>query len=158
MANKFDIVAPEEMAPAIPAADATDLETQRKIELLKRVKQMRGNVHEAMSGNIIEGSPAKFYCWVYNHPDRVATYEGMNYEVVKKAHKVKTKWEKEDGTHRHGDRILMQCDKEWAEALEASNAAEALEADRRNPAGFTVELQQWAARNRVPIGISGQTD
>lgn len=155
MANKFDIqpATPETSSPD----DATDRETQRKIELLKKVHQMRGNARDAMSGNIHKGDPSKFYCWVYNHPDRIAYYEGLGYEVVRKKHNVETKWQKEDGSHRHGDRVLMQTDKELADAWEASNAAEALEQDRRNPAGFTIALQQWAHENQVPIGISGET-
>ena len=59
----------------------------------------------------------------------ISEYERLGYEVVRAASgkNVESKWKRQDGTHKRGDTILMQIDREEAEVLETLAAMNAID-------------------------------
>jgi hypothetical protein len=131
--------------PPVPLAKpAHELELDRKKALLAKVKVLREG---AMfnKGAVLEGNPAKQYCWVNCKDDRRVTYEAMGWEVVKDP-AVKTRWRQEDGTHRRADLILYSIDKEMFEAMMAYNSLRGIEAVEGSEEMFLAALD----RDKVP--------
>jgi hypothetical protein len=122
----------------------------RKKRLLEKVKALRegamfqkGAILPNSDGTI--GNPLKEYCWVNSKDDRRVTYEAMGWQVCKDP-KVKTRWQKEDGTHVRADLVLYEIDKELFEAMMAYNQLRGIEAVEGNPEAFMAALD----RDKVP--------
>ncbi len=126
--------------------DPVQVELQRKRDLLKRVSVLReGNLNLT---NILRGTdPAYNYVWVFNHPDRIAHFEGMSAELVKGQDSTESRFKKDNGTHVRGDTILMRMHKDLAEAY---NAERELRADEA-VSGHKREMLDWAEQNGVPV-------
>lgn len=116
------------LMPSAAVMSADDAEKLKKARLLEKIKVLRETPRKVKDAEVT-GNPEHTYCWVYNHPQMIAEYERLGYEVVKSANGkgVKSNWEQKDGTHRRGDTILMVIGKEDAEALEAFAAITATE-------------------------------
>lgn len=114
-----------------------EIELDRKRDLLKRVRLARGRV---TSGEIeVTGKkPHMHYSWVNVHPDRVMHFETLGYEVCRDPDVV-SRFKQEDNSHRRFDLVLMQCTKEWYEALESEaeiRAIEGIESPKQEFRGF----------------------
>lgn len=109
-----------------------DNERAEKAKLLReRVRTLReGNT---LRNNLIRNKNEAFaYLWAHNSPDRINTYQGLQYEIVRSGEggndAVETGYQTPDGRHVRGDLILMRCRKEIVELLELENQSSALEA------------------------------
>ncbi len=126
--------------------DPRQVEMQRKRDLLARVRVLReGNLN--VSNLLRNQSPDFNYVWVFNHPDRVAHFEGMAAELVKNQDPVESRFKKDDGTHVRGDTILMRMHKDLADAYNAEREIRADEAI----SGHKQNMTDWAEMNGVPV-------
>lgn len=137
-----------------PALKPHELEMQRKVELLRKVKGLREGTLLNRSG-LLKGDPAKEYCWVNNSPDRRITYESMGWEAVKitdpKNPSVVTRVTPQpDGTIVRGDLILYHIDKDLFEAIQNYNVIRGLELTENKDEGFETQLERMGVRSYKP--------
>lgn len=114
---------------AAPAKPAHQIEQEKKIELLRKVRQTRQNAHLnhqrvwAKEGEL----PAdKKYVWVNKNESRVVYYQGLGYAICRDE-RVMTNWRREDGTHQYADLILMDIDRGLWEAMKLDSELRGLE-------------------------------
>jgi hypothetical protein len=77
-------------------------------------------------GEVKDGNPNKVYIWVNQKEDRRTFFEGLGYQLCTDPN-VKTRWRKEDGTHRRGDLILYEIDRELHEIMQLDSQIRAVE-------------------------------
>lgn len=142
---------------AVEGLQPHEIELQRKRALLAKVRTMREG-WITNKGKIDSKDPKKEYVWVNMHEERRSWYEGMEYIVVKSKvettadGKIKvlagpvTQWVRADGTHRRGDLILYEIDRELKEALEIDGDLRAVEQMESAKEGF----KAFAERENVP--------
>jgi len=140
---------------ATPALQPHEIEREKKRQLLAKVKTLRENW--VLNLGRIDGDPKKAYVWVNQHESRVIWYEGLQFAISRSVVEVKdgrpqvvsgvkTNYVREDGTHRRGDLILMECDREFKEALDAEGELRAVE----QLEGAKQSFEAFADRERVP--------
>lgn len=129
-----------------PTLSPREQAVARKLELLKKVKNLReGALFQR--GRVLEGNPAKEYCWVNIRDDRQYFFQSLGWSKVVKESGVKTQWEQGDGTHVRGDLILYEIDKEMFEAMQAYNELRGVENIENAENGFVEHLQA----NKIPV-------
>lgn len=136
---------------------AHELELEKKKSLLAKVKTLRES-WVLSRGRIDQRDPSKEYVWVNKDEERITWYEGREFSVTRsKVERTpegtlrvvsgpKTQWVKEDGTHKRGDLILMEIDKDLKEALDTDSDLQAVEALEGSKQGF----EAFATREGVP--------
>lgn len=126
--------------------DPARAEYERKKQLLERVRTLReGNL--SISNLLRNQDPEYVYIWVFNQPQRIDQFLGMQAELVGKPDKVESNFRRTDGTHVRGDTILMKLRREIAEAYHALREIQASEAVE----GAKQEFLDWGEREGVPI-------
>ncbi len=127
---------------------ADDAEKLKRARLLAKVQVLR-ETPRTINDVKVDGSPEHQYCWVYDHPQMIAEYERLGYDVVRSANgkEVKSKWRRQDGTHKRGDTILMFIGKEDAEALEIFSAMSAIE----QVSSAKSQFMNFAEGSQIPI-------
>lgn len=130
-----------------------EIERQRKIELLKKVKSIREGIM-LNRGAVMKGDLSKDYMWVNVRDDRRIFFEQLGFELVKvdpKAPTVVTQWKpKEDGTIVRGDLILYQIDKEMLEAIQIYNESRGLELTENSGEDFETMLGRFGVPSYRP--------
>lgn len=127
--SKFETADLDELLKWTPK---NDNEKAEKAKLLRdRVRTLReGNLN--LTNLIRNRNEAYAYHWVHNSPDRINTFQGLHYEIVRHGaggnDAAETGHQKPDGTHVRGDTILMRCRKEIVELLNMENQLRATEA------------------------------
>lgn len=133
------------------AASQSQLETpaefakallERKKALLAKVKVARERL--LFAGEVNNPNPNKVYIWVNTSSDRQVTFQGMGYTICKDPN-ITTRWRQEDGTHRRGDLILYEIDRDLDEAIKLDGEMRAVE----NQDAEQLFLD-FARQNRVP--------
>lgn len=133
-----------------PKLQPHELEMERKKALLAKVKTIRERL--AANRGMVDGmKPNKVYVWVNINDNRQIHFQGLGYEVCRDQ-EVKSHWKQEDGTHKRGDLILYECDKDLHEAIEYDSQIRAVESIE----GAKQEFKETAARAGVPTFIPGQ--
>lgn len=135
--------------PAAPQLEPHELEMKRKQELLQRVKVLRERM-TLNRGMINNMSPDKIYVWVHNSDNRQIFYKGLGYELCVDP-KVESAWKQADGTHRRGDLILYQIDKDLAEAIKLYEQAKALDNVDAAESGFNMAAQREGVPTYKPV-------
>lgn len=129
-----------------------ELEQQRKMELLRKVRTLRERAI-LDRGQISGGKPDKDYIWVCTDERSQAEFQGLDYKVCTDP-SVKSKYRQEDGTHRRGDLILYEVDKELREAYHFDSAFRSIE---QLEASFkAVTFRQFAEGAGVPVRLKEQ--
>lgn len=122
------ILASEKAASARPPLTSDELEQiefKKKVDLLRQVRLTREKLRTA---GMVQGmDPGKVPIWVANDDTTQVQFQGLGYEICRDPN-VQSPWKKEDGTHRRGDVILYQVDKDIYEALRTDSAIRAIEA------------------------------
>lgn len=127
---------------ASPPLETPSSLLEKKKALLARVRVARDRLRFA--GEVLNGNPNKVYIWVNISDDRQVTYQGMGYTICKDPN-IKTRWKKEDGTHRRGDLILYEIDRDLNEAIKLDGEMRAVEGQE----GEQMFLD-FAQQNRIP--------
>lgn len=160
----------EQLQPKrIEATTATlephEIESRKKEDLLKRVRTIFENRLFHL-GKVENMDSAKAYCWVNQHDEQLMQYQGMGWVISKSKLKLvdgkvqrevggrvmvesgpRTNWVREDGTHRRGDLILHEIDREMKEALDSYGEQKAVE----QLEGSKDRFRAFAERERLPI-------
>ena len=108
-----------------PEKDAAEIELERKVKLLQHARVVRDNAR-AVRGTVDGMKPSMVYVWVNVREERQIMFQNLGYELCKEPD-VKSKWKKDDGTHRRGDLILYQIPKDLHEALKLDSEVRAIE-------------------------------
>lgn len=131
---------------------AHEVERDRKIALLRQVRetranslQQKGKVRSADSTKQL--NPTKHYVWVNRNEHRVVFFRGLGYTICSDP-AVATDWKLEDGTHAFGDLILMEIDRELHEMIKLDGQLRALEGVE----GETV-FAAFAERAGIPVQL-----
>jgi hypothetical protein len=142
-------------------------ELRRKVELLREVREVRGQILLNPAGELRNTDPSRVYVWVNASPQRQVIFKSLRYRptvttVVKKVAKdkdgnatrrwdekvgVDSDWLCEDGFHRRGDLILYDVDKDWHDAIKKDDQIRALELTE----GAEKEFEAFAERLGVPV-------
>lgn len=121
---------PEAPKPTPPAKSPHEIEQERKLALIRRVRLTRER--GLLARGEVKGDPSKSYVWVNEDPHQQSTYQALGYKKVvddPKAPKVKSMWgPRSDGTHKRADVILYEIDKELHEAINMESQLQAIEA------------------------------
>jgi hypothetical protein len=140
---------------SVALAQATELdphekEMLRKATLLSKVRMVREFL--ASNQGMVEGmKPDKIYVWVHISDNRQIHYQSMGYELCTDP-EIKSKWKRSDGTHKRGDVILYQIDKDLHEAIDMEAQLRAIEAVEGAREGF----KAFAERQGVPVYEPGK--
>lgn len=121
------ILASEKAASVRPPLDDDQLEQiefKKKVDLLRKVRSTRERLYTM--GAVTNQDPSKVYVWVANDDETQVRFVSLGYEVCKDPN-ISTSWKKEDGSHRRGDLILYQIDKDIYDALRTDSAIRAIE-------------------------------
>lgn len=125
-------------------------EILRKQELLKKVRIIRERL--AQNRGMVEGmNPSKAYVWVNISDNRQIEYQSTGYELCRDPN-IKSKWKQVDNTHKRGDAILYEIDKDLHEALDLDAQLRAVEAVQGAREGF----KATAAQHGVPTYEPGK--
>lgn len=132
-------------APSETGLRPHEIELQRKMALLRKVRVQRESLANSMAQ--VDGKdPAMHYSWINRHESRMTWFAGQGYVVVTDP-KIKTSWKREDGTHVRGDLILVARPKDLHEAWKYDaelRAVEDLESSRDS-------FKAFAGRNGIPV-------
>lgn len=134
------VSAPNESAAPPPSPH--ELERQRKLDLLAKVRVSRDRLR--FRGAVEDIDPNKVYVWLSNDENTRTRFEGLGY-VLCKSPTIKTAWRKEDNTHRRGDLILYEVDKDLYEAIKLDGELRALEGQAAEEL-----FLNFADSNRIP--------
>lgn len=125
-------------------------EMLRKQELLKKVRIVRERL--AQNRGMVDGmNPSKAYVWVNISDNRQIEYQSTGYELCRDPN-IKSKWKQADNTHKRGDAILYEIDKDLHEALDMDAQLRAVEGVEGAREGF----KAVAFQNGVPIYEPGK--
>lgn len=128
-----------------PPLQPHEIELERKRALLAKVHTTRDSMLQNMVK--LEGTnPAKQYSWINNSEPRINFFAAQGY-IICKDPAVKSRFQREDGTHVRGDLILMERDRELHEAWKYDGEMRAV-ADME---GSRDSFKAFAARNGVPV-------
>ncbi len=130
--------------------DPHEKELRRKAELLSKVRMIRETL--ASNQGMVDGmKPNKVYVWVHISDNRQIHYQSMGYELCVDP-EIKSKWRRADFTHKRGDVILYQIDRDLHEAIEMEAQLRAVEAVEGAKEGF----KAFAERQGVPVYEPGK--
>lgn len=123
-------------------------ELLRKQELLKKVHIIRERL--AQNRGMVDGmNPNKAYVWVNISDNRQIEYQSTGYELCKDPN-IKSKWKQSDNTHKRGDAILYEIDKDLHEALDLDAQLRAVEAVEGAREGFKAVAAQFGVPTYTP--------
>jgi len=119
-------------------------------EKLSQIKLLRQRA-VLDAGKVKGGDPATHYSWVNDHPDRIKSYEAIDYRISKSEtiRKAQPEWARQDGTIRRGDLILMECPKDHYDAIKYSELLDSAESKDQAEAVFLA----FADRHNVPAFV-----
>lgn len=141
--SSTSLPAPEELEPH-------EKEMARKGALLAKVKTLREKL--AFNAGMVEGmDPSKVYVWVHQSDNRQIHYQSLGYELCKDTN-VKSSWKQLDNTHKRGDLVLYQIDKDLDEAIHLEAQLRGIEGIEGAKEGFKAVAQ----RENVPIYEPGK--
>lgn len=127
------------------APEPHEIELQRKIELLQKVRGIRDRA--IMYRGLVQNmDPNKVYVWVNMHESRQTWFQSLGY-VLCIDPTVTTQWKKEDGTHRRGDLILYECPRDLYEALKLDSQLRGIEALESSKEIF----KSFAEQSNIPL-------
>jgi hypothetical protein len=125
---------------------AHEIEAERRLELLRKVKIIREGFMRR--GELLKGDPAKEYCWVNVREERQIFYRQLGWAPVKvnpNAPHVVSSWPPNaEGNIVRGDVILYEIDKELAEAHQIYSVARGLELTERPGQDFEAAMERLA--------------
>lgn len=138
--------------PKISVNNAEELmlaEQERRMELLRKVRTLRERA-TLDRGKISGGDLDKDYIWVCNDERSQAEFQGLDYRVCTNP-KVESKYKQADNTHRRGDLILYEVDRELREAYHFDSAYRSIE--QLEESFMATQFRQFAAGAGVPVHL-----
>ena len=150
--KNLDAIKQSMNAAQAPEKDPHELEMERKAALLSQVRQRREDTIR-MKGRVYPADPngampaGKHFVWVNRNEHRVVSFKSEGYTVVNDGHaRIRTDWEREDGTHIYGDLILMEIDKELYDTIKLDDQIRAME----NVEGQAM-FETFAKESGIPV-------
>jgi hypothetical protein len=128
-----------------------ELAKEKKMELLSKVRQMREDTIN-QKGKVWPSNPdnppsEKVFVWANSNEHRVVAYKSEGYTIVQDGTtRIRTNWVREDGTHRYGDLILMEIDKDLWEMIKLDEQIRAVE----NAEGQSM-FEAFASESGIPV-------